>query len=318
MNPTASLVPASGDPAIRASAAGGAELHPESAELAELATADPVPKSAWRRASLRRPALASQGVEARNAPECARRAGVGTRRRAVRPRTTAVLAMLLEADSLHGRDPQRRRAAHTASEVPPHRDREHPRRGRAGGARALGHRRRDAQGRADHSRLWRAPVRPDQPTGGGRQRPGGRASTSPASCSSTCGSTRPACWTEEGTAAFVDISGFTKLSEQLARKGREGAEQITEVIGDELRVDPGGRLRRRRQPAQVRRGRAPAVVRRRRPRGARLPRSVPMRDVLRDVGRIELPDVEVTLQMSQGVHTGRSTSSPSAVRTPSS
>src|SRR4030095_11670662 len=38
-------------------------------------------------------------------------------------------------------------------------------------------------------------------------------------------------WTEEGTAAFVDVSGFTALSEQLARKGREGAEQITEVIG---------------------------------------------------------------------------------------
>jgi class 3 adenylate cyclase len=38
-------------------------------------------------------------------------------------------------------------------------------------------------------------------------------------------------WTAEGTAAFVDISGFTQLSEQLARKGREGAEQITDTIG---------------------------------------------------------------------------------------
>src|SRR5687768_213642 len=38
-------------------------------------------------------------------------------------------------------------------------------------------------------------------------------------------------WTAEGTAAFVDISGFTQLSEQLARKGREGAEQITDAIG---------------------------------------------------------------------------------------
>ena len=35
-------------------------------------------------------------------------------------------------------------------------------------------------------------------------------------------------WTSEGTAVFVDISGFTKLSESLARKGREGAEQITD------------------------------------------------------------------------------------------
>ena len=51
-----------------------------------------------------------------------------------------------------------------------------------------------------------------------------------------------------GTAAFVDISGFTKLSEQLARKGREGAEQITEVIGRsfehilQVAYDRGGSL----------------------------------------------------------------------------
>src|SRR5204863_5201398 len=38
-------------------------------------------------------------------------------------------------------------------------------------------------------------------------------------------------WTRDGTAVCVDISGFTKLSESLARKGRVGAEQITEAIG---------------------------------------------------------------------------------------
>src|SRR5215469_11556456 len=38
-------------------------------------------------------------------------------------------------------------------------------------------------------------------------------------------------WIAEGSAALVDISGFTQLSEQLARKGREGAEQITDAIG---------------------------------------------------------------------------------------
>src|SRR6516162_3818545 len=38
-------------------------------------------------------------------------------------------------------------------------------------------------------------------------------------------------WTADGTAVFVDISGFTKLSESLARKGREGAEHIAEAIG---------------------------------------------------------------------------------------
>ena len=60
-------------------------------------------------------------------------------------------------------------------------------------------------------------------------------------------------WTAEGTAVFVDISGFTKLSERLARKGREGAEQITEAIGRQFRGDPGRRVRERWKPAQVRR-----------------------------------------------------------------
>src|SRR5918998_5408751 len=36
----------------------------------------------------------------------------------------------------------------------------------------------------------------------------------------------------DGTCVFVDISGFTKLSEQLARRGgREGAEQLADTIG---------------------------------------------------------------------------------------
>src|SRR5438128_5121814 len=39
------------------------------------------------------------------------------------------------------------------------------------------------------------------------------------------------CWTVDGTAARADISGFTKLSESLARTGREGAAELTAVIG---------------------------------------------------------------------------------------
>lgn len=39
-------------------------------------------------------------------------------------------------------------------------------------------------------------------------------------------------WREiEGSAVFVDVSGFTKLSERLARRGKIGAEELTEVIG---------------------------------------------------------------------------------------
>ena len=38
-------------------------------------------------------------------------------------------------------------------------------------------------------------------------------------------------WREvEGTMAFVDISGFTAMSERLAAEGKAGAEQVTEVM----------------------------------------------------------------------------------------
>src|SRR5213080_1537184 len=34
----------------------------------------------------------------------------------------------------------------------------------------------------------------------------------------------------QGTLAFVDISGFTAMSERLAEKGKLGAEEVTEVM----------------------------------------------------------------------------------------
>jgi class 3 adenylate cyclase len=38
-------------------------------------------------------------------------------------------------------------------------------------------------------------------------------------------------WQEvDGTLAFVDISGFTAMSEQLSSRGRAGAEEVTEVM----------------------------------------------------------------------------------------
>ena len=38
-------------------------------------------------------------------------------------------------------------------------------------------------------------------------------------------------WRElDATCCFVDISGFTALSERLARRGRIGAEELTEVL----------------------------------------------------------------------------------------
>jgi class 3 adenylate cyclase/predicted ATPase len=111
-------------------------------------------------------------------------------------------------------------------------------------------------------------------------------------------------WTVDGTAAFVDVSGFTALSEQLARKGREGAEQITEVIGRvfesmlAVAYENGGSLLKFGGDALLLwfdgDGHAARSCR----------ATVLMRDVLADVGRIDLPDAKVTLRMAQGVHSG--------------
>ena len=56
-------------------------------------------------------------------------------------------------------------------------------------------------------------------------------------------------WQEiDGTLCYIDISGFTALSEKLARRGRIGAEELTEVLnyvfGKMLSVayDRGGSL----------------------------------------------------------------------------
>src|SRR5437899_13043094 len=35
----------------------------------------------------------------------------------------------------------------------------------------------------------------------------------------------------DGSVVFVDISGFTKLSERLSKKGKVGAEELTDVLG---------------------------------------------------------------------------------------
>ena len=42
----------------------------------------------------------------------------------------------------------------------------------------------------------------------------------------------------EGSLAFFDISGFTRLADRLLRSGKEGAEALTSVI-DELPADMG-------------------------------------------------------------------------------
>jgi len=112
-------------------------------------------------------------------------------------------------------------------------------------------------------------------------------------------------WTGEGTAAFVDISGFTKLSESLAKRGRVGAEQVADSIGHvfesmlAVAYSNGGSLLKFGGDAlllwfddnehAVRACRA----------------AVLMRDALAAIGKIEVPDGTIALRMSQGVHSGQ-------------
>jgi class 3 adenylate cyclase/tetratricopeptide (TPR) repeat protein len=103
---------------------------------------------------------------------------------------------------------------------------------------------------------------------------------------------------------FCDISGFTQLSEQLARKGREGAEEITDIIRacfeEVLSIayrNGGGLLKFGGDALLVwfhGDGHAERACRASAQMGAKLDQ----------VGRIELRDASVMLQMSQGVHSG--------------
>ena len=113
------------------------------------------------------------------------------------------------------------------------------------------------------------------------------------------------CWTAEGTAVFVDISGFTKLSERLARKGREGSEQIADAIGGSFESillvayeNGASLLKFGGDSLLLWFDRSDHVV-----RGCRA--CVLMRRALRTAGRITIPGAQATLRMSQGVHSGR-------------
>jgi class 3 adenylate cyclase/tetratricopeptide (TPR) repeat protein len=104
---------------------------------------------------------------------------------------------------------------------------------------------------------------------------------------------------------FADVSGFTKLSEALAQKGREGAEQITETIErvfDSLlgiAYERGGSLLKFGGDALLLWFHGDDAVAR--ACGA----ADAMRGALRDIGAIKFPDVDVTLRISQGIHAGR-------------
>jgi class 3 adenylate cyclase/tetratricopeptide (TPR) repeat protein len=113
-------------------------------------------------------------------------------------------------------------------------------------------------------------------------------------------------WREvEGSVAFVDISGFTKLSERLSRRGRVGAEELTDAIGScfvqllAVAYAKGGSLLKFGGDALLLLFAGPDHA-------ARASRAaVGMRRTLRDVGRMRVLDMAVQLRMSVGIHSGR-------------
>lgn len=110
--------------------------------------------------------------------------------------------------------------------------------------------------------------------------------------------------TVEGTMVFADVSGFTRLSERLARAGEEGAEQLVDVINacfTALLADAygrGGSLVKFGGDAMLlffydeehtERACSAAAA---------------MRRTLREVGHIRAGPTNVVLRMSVGVHSG--------------
>ena len=109
----------------------------------------------------------------------------------------------------------------------------------------------------------------------------------------------------DGTVVFVDISGFTKMSERLARKGKVGAEEVSEVLGRRLRTDcwrsPTATAAASSSSAATRCSCcSPATTIT--AKGARA--AVGMRRTLREIGAIESSAGKITLRMSVGVHSG--------------
>src|SRR3954447_25342144 len=112
------------------------------------------------------------------------------------------------------------------------------------------------------------------------------------------------CREVEGSVVFVDISGFTKLSERLSKKGKVGAEELTDVLGAcftrllAIAYGNGGSLLKfggdallllftgDEHPAKACRA------------------AVGMRRTLREIGHLESLGVKTNLRMSVGVHSG--------------
>ena len=118
--------------------------------------------------------------------------------------------------------------------------------------------------------------------------------------------------TLDGSMLFVDISGFTKMSERLARHGKVGAEEVTDVLGAVfarlLAVAYGedGSLLKFGGDALLLwfSGDGHAV------RAATAAHS--MRATLRSIGRLDTTAGKVVMRMSSGVNSGSRWNRPRA------
>jgi class 3 adenylate cyclase/tetratricopeptide (TPR) repeat protein len=108
----------------------------------------------------------------------------------------------------------------------------------------------------------------------------------------------------DGTLAFVDISGFTKLTERLARKGKVGAEEMSDLLHATFTAllgvayaDGAGLVKWG--------GDAVLLLFDGPEHAARACRAAHrMRETMREVGRLSTTAGPVTLRMSVGVHSG--------------
>jgi class 3 adenylate cyclase/tetratricopeptide (TPR) repeat protein len=109
----------------------------------------------------------------------------------------------------------------------------------------------------------------------------------------------------EGTLVFADISGFTRMSERLARKGKVGAEEVSEVLNHifsrllAVAREDGGDLLKFGGDALLLLFSGPEHA------SGASHAAVNMRRTLRECGRLRTSAGLVSLRMSMGIHTGK-------------
>jgi class 3 adenylate cyclase/tetratricopeptide (TPR) repeat protein len=109
----------------------------------------------------------------------------------------------------------------------------------------------------------------------------------------------------EGSLAFVDVSGFTKMSERLARRGKVGAEEVTDIIGTsfarllEAAYEEGGSLIKFGGDALLLfftgEEHGPSACR----------AAAAMRKRIREIGDLQTSAGLISLRMSVGIHSGK-------------